>query len=58
MQLYHAMRHPKEELGYDEVDRVGEKFEHRVIFSSGSELSIVFASVELHSHPVSGRTVE
>ena len=53
--LRDAMRNPKDELLYDEVDRVGGRFEHRFILSSHKEVCVRFAAVAVSSHPVGGR---
>jgi hypothetical protein len=53
--LRDAMRDPKDELLYDEVDRVGDRFEHRLILSSHKEVCVRFAAVAVSSQSVGGR---
>jgi len=53
--LREAVRNPKDELLYDEVDRVGDRFEHRFILSSHKEACVRFAAVAVSTHPVGGR---
>jgi hypothetical protein len=56
--LRDALQIPRDELLYDEVDRVGECFEHRFILSSHNEVCVTFAGVELVAHTVSNRWSE
>jgi hypothetical protein len=51
-----AAKLPRDEILYDEVDRVGQSFEHRLILVSHAEVCVSFASVALTAHPVSGRS--
>lgn len=50
-----AMRNPEGELLYDELDRVGDGFEHRFVLSSHEEVCVRFAAVAVNTHPVDGR---
>jgi hypothetical protein len=56
--LREAMRDPKDEFLYDEVDRFGDRFEHRFILASHNEVRVTFANVAVGSHPVSSRTAK
>jgi hypothetical protein len=53
--LRHAMQAPKVEVLYDEVDRVGECFVHRLLLSSSHEVSVTFVAVAIDTHRVSSR---
>ncbi len=53
--LRDAIRIPKEELLYDELDRVDDVFEHRLILTSHKEVCVRFAAVVVGSYPVCGR---
>lgn len=39
------------DLGYDEIDLADDRFEHRILFSTGIELDIVFGKVSTAIHP-------
>jgi hypothetical protein len=54
--LHFAMQDPKDEFLYDELDRAGDRFEHRCILSSHREVCIAFTTVEVKSQPVGCRT--
>jgi hypothetical protein len=54
-QLHRARELPPDEMLYDEVDRAGERFEHRLIFASKAEVSISFGSVAVSVQAVDGR---
>lgn len=56
--LHEAMRTPKDEFLYDEVDRAGDCFEHRAILASHREVCITFATVTVESLPVESRTAD
>jgi hypothetical protein len=53
--LHEAVRVPKDEFLFDEVDRRDERFEHRVILSSHREVCVTFATVTVDALPVAGR---
>jgi hypothetical protein len=53
--LRDAMREPRDEILYDEVDRVGRGYEHRFILASRGEASVTFTAVTMTSVPVGDR---
>ena len=53
-QLHCATTLPFDEILYDEVDRAGERFEHRFIFASKAEISISFGSITITPLPLGG----
>ncbi len=50
-----SMRVPKVELLYDEMDRVGSRFQHRIILDTHQEVCVEFAQVAIVSQAVSAR---
>ncbi|MBL8822642.1 MAG: DUF4085 family protein [Planctomycetia bacterium] len=50
-----AMRAPKDEFLYDEIDRTGDNFEHRCILASHNEVRIKFSHVVVNSCPLDSR---
>lgn len=53
--LHKALRIPKDEFLYDEVDRRDDRFEHRIILASQSEACVTFTGVAVESHLVDSR---
>ncbi len=49
--LRHFLRNPRVQFLYDEVDREGEGYVHRLILSSHQEICVKFASVSQHTSP-------
>jgi hypothetical protein len=56
--LRDALRVPKDEILYGEVDRVGHEYQHRFILSSLREAAVTFTAVTMASFPVSDREHE
>jgi nicotinic acid phosphoribosyltransferase len=53
--LQHAATPPADEVLYDEVDRVDDRFEHRLILASHQEVRVSFEAVRVMLQPVEGR---
>jgi hypothetical protein len=56
--LRQAMQVPRDEFLYDEVDRAGDRFEHRFVLSSHNEVCVSFADVAVGAHPVASQVAE
>lgn len=53
--LHRAMLLPRDEVLYDEVDRVGDRFVHRCMLASHHEIAVTFSTVAVTSKPVASR---
>jgi hypothetical protein len=47
--LHRAVTEPYDEVLYDEIGRIGDRFEHRLIFASHREVYVSFSSVKVVS---------
>lgn len=53
--LRQAMQLPRDEVLYDEVDRAGDRFEHRYILASHREIAVTFSKMSISSRQVAAR---
>jgi hypothetical protein len=53
--LHQAIQVRKDAFLFDEMDRAGNRFEHRLNLSSHNELCVSFAAVAVGAHPVASR---
>ncbi len=53
--LRHAVQVPKVEFLFDEVDRAGDRFVHRVMLSSRREVCVTFSAVAVGTYRVGSR---